>query len=223
MPLGFVSGKRVRKNILIVGLVLVALCFGALVCYRFLFLHFVRVPTASMANTVLPGDHLVVKKRAFGEINRGDLIVFRYPADPGTYYLARVIGLPGETLEVRDRILFINGKQLMEQRVTVAPDVLFDSDHLEELSSEGSGSYRVFYQANDDSIPRDDSKKGPFPIPMNEYFVMGDNRDNSEDSRYRGTVPREFIFGKPFMIYWSSKPDRQGGEARWDRVATPVK
>jgi signal peptidase I len=213
----------VRKKIVIVGLVLVALCFGAVVCYRFLFLHFVRVPTGAMANTILPGDHLVVKKRAFGEINRGDLIVFRYPTDPGTYYIARVIGLPGETLEVRGKNLFIDNKQLMEQRVTVKPDDLFDSDHLEELSSEGSGSYRVFYQANDDSMPLDDKTRGPFRIPMNEYFLMGDNRDNSEDSRYRGTVPREFIFGKPFMIYWSARDDRQGGAVRWDRVATPVR
>jgi len=203
--------------------VLALLCLGALAGYRFLFLHFVRIPTGSMANTILPGDCLVVKKRAFGEINRGDLIVFRYPADPGTYYLARVIGLPGEALEVRGRILFIDDKQLMEQRVIVKPNDLFDSDHLEELSSEGSGSYRVFYQATDESMPEDVSTKGPFRIPMNQYFVMGDNRDNSEDSRYRGTVPREFIFGKPFMIYWSSRGNREGGEVRWDRVATRVR
>jgi signal peptidase I len=176
-----------------------------------------------MANTVLPGDHLVVKKRAFGDINRGDVIVFRYPGDASTYYLARVIGLPGESLEVRGRFLYIDGKQLMEQRVIVKQDDLFESDHLEELSTEGTGSYRVFYQAIDDSMPQDESTTGPFRIPVNQYFVMGDNRDNSEDSRYRGTVPREFIFGKPFMIYWSTKTDRQGGEVRWERVSTAVR
>jgi signal peptidase I len=211
------------KKIGIIGLAFVLLCFGALVFYRVFFLHLIRVPTGAMANTILPGDYLVVKKRAFGEINRGDLIVFRYPADPGTYYLARVIGLPGETLEVRGRILFIDDKQLMEQRVTVKPDDLFDSDHLEELSTEGSGNYQVFYQANDDSMPQDARTKGPFLIPLNQYFVMGDNRDNSEDSRYRGTVPRDLIFGKPFMIYWSARNDRQGGEVRWNRVSTQVR
>src|SRR6266852_3843216 len=113
-----------RKNILIAGLVLILLCLSTLAGYRVVFLHFIRIPSCSMANTILPGDCLVVKKRAFGEINRGDLIVFRYPADPRTYYLARVIGLPGEMLEVRGRNLFIDDKQLMEQRVTVKPDDL---------------------------------------------------------------------------------------------------
>ena len=68
-----------RKKLVIVGLAFVLLCFSALTFYRFFFLHFVRVPTGSMANTILPGDHLVLKKRAFGDINRGDLIAFRYP------------------------------------------------------------------------------------------------------------------------------------------------
>jgi signal peptidase I len=213
----------VRKKLIILGLVLVVLCFGVIAGYRFIFLHFVRIPTGSMANTILIGDHLVVKKRAFGGITRGDLVVFRYPREPNTYYLGRIIGLPGETLEVRGRILYINDKQLMEQRVTVKPDDLFDSDHLEELSSEGGGDYRVFYQANDDSMPRDDSTAGPFRIPMDQYFVMGDNRDNSMDSRHWGTVPREFIFGKPFMIYLSVRPDRLGGDVRWERVGTRVR
>jgi signal peptidase I len=208
-----------RKKLVIIGLAFVVLCFGALTFYRLFFLHFVRVPTASMANTVLPGDHLVVKKRAFGDIKRGDLIVFRYLGDPATYYLSRVIGLPGETLEVRSNILFIDDKQLMEQRVVVKSDDSFESDHLEELSNEGTGSYRVFYQSTGDSIPQDDRTKGPFRIAENHYFVMGDNRDNSEDSRYRGAVPKELIFGKAFMIYWSSRTDRRGVEqVRWDRV-----
>lgn len=211
-----------RKKLLIVGLIFVVLCFGVLASYRYLFLHFVRIPTGAMANTILIGDHLVVKKRAFGEINRADLIVFRYPADPGTYYLARVIGLPGETLEVHGRSIVIDDKPLMEQRVIVRADDLFASDHLEELSSEGSGSYRVFYQDNDGSMPQDETK-GPFRIPAGQYFVMGDNRDNSMDSRHWGTVPREFIFGKPFMIYLSVRPDRLGGDVRWERVGARVR
>ena len=144
--------------------------------------------------------------------------------DPSTYYLGRVVGLPNETLELRRRILYIDDKALMEQRVTIKPDDLLVADHLEEVSTEGAGSYRVFYQYDDDSRPKDDPTNGPFRIPGNSYFVMGDNRDNSEDSRYRGTVPRELIFGKPFMIYWSAKPDRTGDEqVRWDRVLTRIR
>ncbi len=212
-----------RKKLVIGGLAFLVLGFGALTFYRVFFLHFVRIPTRSMANTILPGDYLVVKKRAFGDINRGDLIVFRYPGDPSTYYLSRVTGLPGETLELRGRNLYIADKLLMEQRVTVKPDDLMESDHMEELSNEGTGSYQVFYQSDDDSIAQDDRAKGPFRIPNNQYFVMGDNRDNSEDSRYRGAVPRELIFGKAFMIYWSETVRGGAEQVRWDRVFTWVR
>jgi signal peptidase I len=104
-----------RRKLVIIGLAFVVLSLGSITFYRVFFLHFVRIPTGSMANTLLPGDYLVVKKRAFGDINRGDLIVFSYPGDPSTYYLSRVIGLPGETLEVRGRNLYTADKQLMEQ------------------------------------------------------------------------------------------------------------
>jgi signal peptidase I len=213
-----------RKKYLIIGLALVVLSFSTLAIYRIVFLHFVRIPSGSMANTILPGDYLAVKKRAFGDINRGDLIIFRYPEDLSTYFLARVIGLPGETLQVRGNIVYINDKELIEQRVIVKPDDLFESDHLEELSVEGNGNYRVFHQSNDNPAAEDDNANGPFQIPANEYFVMGDNRDNSADSRYRGSVPRALIFGKPFMIYWSSRTDRQDdGQPRWERIFSPVK
>ena len=188
-----------RKKLVIVGLAILVLGAGALLFYRVVFLHFVRVPTGAMANTILPGDHLVVRKRAFGDINRGDLIVFQYPGDPSTYYIARVIGLPHETLALRGRTVYIDDKPVMEQRVTVERDNLLEEDHLKEVSTEGTGTYRVFYQL-DDPNPEDDLSRGPFRIPENSYFVMGDNRDNSEDSRYRGAVPRELIFGKPFFL-----------------------
>ena len=189
------------------------------------------MPTGAMANTIIPGDRLVVKKRAFGEINRGDLIVFRYPNDNATHYLSRVVGLPHETIEIRGRSVYINGRELGEQRVRVRPDDLFDTDYLEELSTEGSGPYRVFYVAREQDqsgMPQEPEdypfgSNGGSRIPDNEYFVMGDNRDNSEDSRYRGTVPRALVFGKPTMIYWSQQ-DRPGHESvRWNRVFTKIK
>ena len=191
------------------------------------------MPTGSMANTIIPGDHLVVKKRAFGEISRGDLIVFRYPKDTSVFYLFRVIGLPRETIEIRGRSVYINGQELKEQRVTVKPDYSLEEDGLQELSTEGSGFYRVYYfsrEEGDESGKAPDLEQGdfgtnwPFQIPDSEYFVMGDNRDNSEDSRYWGTVPRALVFGKPTMIYWSTHRDRQGGESiRWNRVFNEVR
>jgi len=201
-----------RKKLVVVSLAIVVLAVSIGTFYRFLFLHFVCVPTSSMANTVIAGDCLVVRKRAFGAINRGDLIVFRYSEDLDTYYIARVVGLPGETLTMRNKMVYAGEQELMEERVTVKGDPY--AEILEELSSEGTGKYRVFYEDQRD-LTRQEDPSGPFSIPSNEYFVMGDNRDNSRDSRYRSSVPRELIFGKPFMIYVSHSPS---GGTRWERT-----
>lgn len=175
-----------------------------------------------MAYTIIPGDHLVVQKRAFGEIHRGDIIVFKYPKDTSVHYVKRVIGLPGETIEVRGMLVYVNGKELNEERVMVTPNI--EPDMLEELATEGSGPYRVFYFSRDEHVedPADGKfgKGASFQIPDGEYFVMGDNRDNSEDSRYWGTVPRNLVFGKPTLIYFSST---RHDEIRWKRIFKKIR
>lgn len=176
-----------------------------------------------MANTVIPGDCLVIQKRAFGEIKRGDIIVFSWPKDEVTKYIFRVVGLPGENIHVRGKAVYINGEELAEQRVTVVQT--YDKDPLEEVSTESAGPHRVFYSTEDDALlDREGGHFGaqePFHIPKDEYFVMGDNRDNAEDSRYRGTVPRSLIFGKATIIYWSASPVTD--EPRNERMFTRLK
>lgn len=212
------------RRVLLFSLALVGIGLVGGVFYYAFFPHFIRVPTGSMANTIIPGDYLVVKKRAFGDIARGDLIVFRYPGDSSTFYLARVIGLPNETLQVRGNLIYANGSMLQEERVMVRRDDFLKADAMEELSTEGSGDYRVYYSARNEENEYPYGGVEPFLIPDNQYFVMGDNRDNSQDSRYRGPVPRSMVFGKPTMIYWSEHQDASGAaQPRWNRVFTKVR
>jgi signal peptidase I len=160
-----------------------------------------KIPTGSMENNLLVGDHLLVNKFVFAPtastlerkllpidpIGRGDVVVFKYPEEPERDFIKRVIGLPGETLELKRKVVYINGKPLQE------PYVHF----LVPPSPEGQevASYDVR------------ERYGPVTVPANHYFVMGDNRDNSNDSRYWGFVTWDEIIGKPLFVYWSYESD----------------
>jgi signal peptidase I len=158
-----------------------------------------KIPTGSMENNLLIGDHLLVNKFIFGPastpvertilpidtIERGDVVVFKYPEDPARDFIKRVIGLPGDTLELRDKKVLINGAPLDEPYVHFL-DPPGASDEFREVTSI-------------DVLER----YGPVTVPPNQYFVMGDNRDNSQDSRYWGFLPRDYVKGKALVIYWS--------------------
>jgi signal peptidase I len=158
-----------------------------------------KIPTGSMENNLLIGDHLLVNKFIFGPTvsslertplpvrapRRGDVVVFKYPEEPGRDFIKRVIGLPGETLELRDKKVSINGQPLDEPYVHFLEPPGTSSEFREVTSYDVRERY------------------GPVTIPPNQYFVMGDNRDNSQDSRYWGFLPRDYIKGKALVIYWS--------------------
>ncbi len=223
--------RNKRKKLLITGLALIAIAIGALIVYRIFFVKMIRVPTGAMANTIIPGDHLIVRK-LFRDLNRGDIVTFQYPGDSSTQYVARIVGLPGERIQTRGYFVNVNGVPIPEQRVLVAQNDDFITGFLEELSTEGAGPYRVFYYRRDPENPviaddPIDARFGvteEFQIPPNHYFVLGDNRDNSLDSRFRGAVPRELIWGKPTMIYWSSfaKPAEEEN-VKWDRIGKSMR
>jgi signal peptidase I len=163
-----------------------------------------KIPTGSMENNLLIGDHLLVNKFIFGPtesrpeqkllpvhpIRRGDVIVFKYPEEPERDFIKRVIGLPGETLEVRDKKVYINGKPLDEPYA----HYLQPPSSPSELHEVTSFDVRERY--------------GPVTVTSDHYFVMGDNRDNSQDSRYWGFLPRSYIKGKALMVYWSYEAER---------------
>jgi signal peptidase I len=164
-----------------------------------------KIPTGSMEENLLIGDHLLVNKFVFGAsqtalersllpvgtIKRRDIIVFKYPEEPDRDFIKRVIGLPGETVEVREKKVYINGKPLDEPYVHFLAPPSASSEFHEVTSFNVREQY------------------GPVTVPPNHYFVMGDNRDNSQDSRYWGFLPRELIKGKSLVIYWSYQAERE--------------
>jgi signal peptidase I len=156
-----------------------------------------KIPTGSMEENLLIGDHLLVNKFVFGPSSaeravlpikdavRGDVVVFKYPEEPERDFIKRVIGLPGETVEVKEKKVYINGTALDEPYAHYLQPPSSTS-HLDEVTSL---DVRERY--------------GPVTVPPESYFVMGDNRDNSQDSRYWGFLPRSYIKGKALVIYWS--------------------
>jgi signal peptidase I len=166
-----------------------------------------------MEENLLVGDHILVNKFVYGasptalergllpvrDIQRGDVVVFKYPEDPQRDFIKRCVGLPNDLIEVRNKRLFVNGQEVDDESYIYHVDPrVFESQ---------------FYL---DSIRRRDNF-GPYKVPPGNYFCMGDNRDNSADSRYWGPVPREYVKGLALLIYWSFEvsPDQrlaEGGE-----------
>ena len=169
-------------------------------------------------NTIIPGDR-VVARRFSPEVKRGQIVVFQYPGD-SEYQLGRVIGLPNETLEVRGTSVYINRNNRVNELKVMVVSMDPEETELKEISTEGKGRWRVYYVASmhehEEQEVDDPSVLGPHQIPPGHYFMMGDNRDNSEDSRYRGSVPRDLIWGEPFMIYYSTAS--RSDDFRWDRL-----
>jgi signal peptidase I len=167
-----------------------------------------KIPTGSMENNLLIGDHLLVNKFVFGptasslertllpvgEIRRGDVLVFKYPEQPDRDFIKRIIGLPGDTLELKAKKVYINGQPIDEPYV-----------HFLEPPREGADEHEV---TSFDVRER----YGPVTVPEGQYFAMGDNRDNSQDSRYWGFLPRDYVKGRALLIYWSYESEREDYE-----------
>jgi signal peptidase I len=168
------------------------------------------VPTPSMDTTVMVGDHLLVDKLSYSpsgpiskyllpytEPKRGDVIVFRYPMDISQNYVKRVIGVPGDHIRIHDKMVSVNGKVLTEPYTQhVFPGI---EPYRDNFPSEPFGPVvdRAVQMLANNVV------NGELVVPPGNYFAMGDNRDNSLDSRYWGFVPRENIIGKPLVIFWS--------------------
>ena len=184
-----------------------------------------KIPTSSMEPNLLVGDHLLVNKFVFGpvlagaerallpmtDIARGNVIVFKYPEDPERDFIKRVIGLPGEQIEVRHKRVYVNGKLLNEPyaHYLEAPPPM--PDEAQPGDRPPSGDPRESY--------------GPVTVPPKHYFVMGDNRDNSQDSRYWGFLTRDYVKGRALVIYWSYEAEAGNvvTGTRWGRLLHQVR
>lgn len=231
-------------------------------------LQAVTVPTGSMQNTILIGDYLLVNKFIFApggkplpflpqrDIERGDIIVFKYPGfrdDPNRdrsrgivpyqiNYVKRVIGLPGETIEFRNNQVFINGQLLPEHRIIGDADDNQSALTTREVEPRQENEpYSVYYSERTmlqaekgKDLSRDDYDFGVAgkvtKIPDDSYFVMGDSRDNSEDSRFWGFVNRDLVIGRAMFVYWSCDRGASDGSvlgcitnARLDRIGKLIK
>ena len=171
------------------------------------------IPTGSMEDTLLIGDHLLVDKLAYApsgpvtkyllpyeEPKHGDVIVFRYPADITQTFVKRVIGLPGDHLKMVERTIYRNGHPLYEPYV-------YHKFPYDAGRDNFPGEPYMFAEGLQAQLQREmldhHVVSGEVIVPPKSYFAMGDNRDNSLDSRYWGFVPRDYIIGKPLLIYWS--------------------
>lgn len=186
----------------------------ALFVRTFVFQAF-KIPTGSMKPNLLVGDHLLVNKFIFAptasaierallptrEIRRGDIMVFKFPEEPERDFIKRTIGLPGETIELKNQTVFVNGQALAEPY-----------------------AHYLFPPADQGQTDAFDLRRkfGPVTVPDGHYFMMGDNRDDSQDGRFWGFLPQSYVKGRALFIYWSfDTPDdgsRGGFTPRWRRL-----
>jgi signal peptidase I len=203
---------------------LVALVFAVLA--RTWVVQAFKIPTGSMEANLLVGDHILVNKFIYGPVRypierlllpvrtprRGDVVVFKYPEDPERDFIKRCIGLPGDEVEIRNKVLYLDGERVEEGAYThfTDPNTYPESPFVPE-----------HYQVRD--------QFGPAEVPADEYFCLGDNRDNSHDSRFWGAVPEANLKGRALLVYWSvvadpGEVDPEGPERGiWQRLGDALR
>lgn len=176
-----------------------------------------QIPSESMLPTLLVGDRLVADGWSYwgADPKRGDVIVFDYPKDPAIKYVKRVVGLPGDKVEFRAGELYINGS-IVEQSRTGRPNVFESGWEHVEFTENLEGVRHIIYRAQ----PMIANDFPPVVVPEGQYFVLGDNRDRSNDSRFWGFVPRAAVIAQMKYVYWSWSAKEKS--IRWDRIGKMI-
>jgi signal peptidase I len=193
-----------------------------------------KIPSASMEGTLLIGDHLLVNKFIFGgtgawyekllpyrRLERGDIIVFKFPYQDHQHFVKRLIGLPGDHLRLVDQEIYVNGKALQEPYVVHDPGAPYDPMNY-NFPPPGSQLIASGMQPEWTHEMRKYTRGDEIVVPPGRYFAMGDNRDRSWDSRYWGFVDQDAIMGRPFLIYWSvdaKSADYSKESTFWSRLS----
>ncbi len=190
-----------------------------------------QIPSESMESTLLIGDYLLVDKFHFGgdrlwrkvlpyaKVKRGDIVVFHYPVHPSEHFVKRVIGVPGDRIRLINRRVHVNGMPINEPYVhyfrphNSEPEAMFRDD-FPRLDHTVAGLNGAWFMELKKMVEDDQ-----LIVPDGNYFVMGDNRDDSLDSRYWGFVPQENIVGRPLVIYWSVRSQESADLAAGDKLA----
>jgi signal peptidase I len=205
--------------------VIITLVIGLIL--RFFVIAPYKIPTSSMSPALLAGDYVFVFKLPFGSkipflgkfgevknLKRGDIVLFSYSRDPDTKFIKRVLGLPGDRIEYKDRELIINGEALAYQLLESTNfSFIKNNEDLDFYREDfkGTSSHTVIYNKE-----HDPEQLGPLIIPKGEVFLLGDHRDNSDDSRYWGMVPTKNLDGRAVAIWFSVDPSTS--KIRWERL-----
>ena len=204
---------------------------------RTFFVEAFKIPSGSMERTLLVGDFLLVNKLLYGADvpftarhlpavrapRRGEVVVFQYPEDLSKNFVKRLVGLPGDTLAMRDGVLLVNHEPQAEGYVSYSD---YGADQVAE-AFRWQRNYLVRTAEARAGFHPSRNNWGPIVVPDRKYFMLGDNRDNSLDSRYWGFVPDSLIRGRPMFVYYSYAPDAAHGFAwltriRWDRIGAAI-
>jgi signal peptidase I len=221
-PVGEVDRFQPGLIVVLIGLTVIGICFTAY-----------RIPAVSMMPALLVGDFIIVDRTAYGipmpftdrqvialnSPSRGDVVIFRYPKDPSVIYIKRVVGIPGDQIGYYDKILYINGEPALHMPVGIyagkgsGASMSGSSERIEMLDNK---QHKILVMSETPGL------EGDYIVQEDEYFVLGDNRDNSNDSRFWGTVPEENLVGKASRIWMNWDGADGGAGIDWGRLGMKV-